>query len=387
MTAGTASDWTIMVYVSADHIAANFAVESLKQLRRAAGAGVVVVAQFDAAGRRDISQLLFTGGTDIGSTLEANRVGTLSRSLDMTAPETLTQFVDWAADQQTANHYCLFLWGHGCQLFLDEGRTRDEDDSAAKSTRTYLSPANLRKALEETQMAREGRKLDIIGFDACSMSLVEVASELQSCADFMIASQEGVPYTSFPYEQFLQCLKNHPDDVDSVCALISQLYKQAYDDYLAPPGMGEITLSSLRLNRIDTIAEPLSRLTGLLLSSVSDKDLRTAIIEARRAARDFPPGLFVDLFDFCHQLGSSDMTDCELRSACKDICDAIGVRGESACIIDNQAGEKSRCHGLSIYFPYLKDEAEYEELHRANVESPTESVEVARALKSRSNKR
>jgi hypothetical protein len=373
MTAGTASDWTIMVYVSADHIAANFAVESLKQLRRAAGAGVVVVAQFDAAGRRDISQLLFTGGTDIGSTLEANKVGTLSRSVDMTAPETLTQFVDWAAEQQTANHYCLFLWGHGCQLFLDE--------SAAKSTRTYLSPANLRKALEETQLAREGRKLDIIGFDACSMSLVEVASELQSCADFMIASQEGVPYTSFPYEQFLQCLKNHQDDVDSVCALISQLYKQAYDDYLAPPGTGEITLSSLRLSRIDTIAEPLSRLTGLLLSSVSDKDLRTAIINARRAARDFPPGLFVDLFDFCHQLGSSDMTDCKLRSACKDICDAIEVRGESACIIDNQASEKSRCHGLSIYFPYLKDAAEYEELQRAHVESPTENVEVAPALK------
>jgi len=31
------ANWTIMVYISADGVLANFAVESLKQLKRAAG--------------------------------------------------------------------------------------------------------------------------------------------------------------------------------------------------------------------------------------------------------------------------------------------------------------------------------------------------------------
>ena len=44
MTNGYAK-WKIMVYISADGLLANFAVESLKQLKRAGGNGVVVVAE------------------------------------------------------------------------------------------------------------------------------------------------------------------------------------------------------------------------------------------------------------------------------------------------------------------------------------------------------
>jgi hypothetical protein len=35
------TDWTIMVYISADNVLANFAIESLKQLKRSAGNGIV----------------------------------------------------------------------------------------------------------------------------------------------------------------------------------------------------------------------------------------------------------------------------------------------------------------------------------------------------------
>ena len=40
-------EWTIMVYISADHILANFAIDTLKQLRDSAGGDVVVIAKFD----------------------------------------------------------------------------------------------------------------------------------------------------------------------------------------------------------------------------------------------------------------------------------------------------------------------------------------------------
>ena len=45
---GTNPTWAIMVYIAADGTLANFAIESLKQLRKAATNKVVVAAQFDA---------------------------------------------------------------------------------------------------------------------------------------------------------------------------------------------------------------------------------------------------------------------------------------------------------------------------------------------------
>jgi len=49
------ADWVIMVYIAADDILANFAIESLKQLKSAAGkdkagSDILVVAQVDLDG-------------------------------------------------------------------------------------------------------------------------------------------------------------------------------------------------------------------------------------------------------------------------------------------------------------------------------------------------
>ena len=57
------ANWMIMVYIAADDELANFAVGSLKQLKSLASqdADVVVAAQFDANGRRNIPRLIFKG--------------------------------------------------------------------------------------------------------------------------------------------------------------------------------------------------------------------------------------------------------------------------------------------------------------------------------------
>src|SRR5438045_3182586 len=128
--------WTIMVYISADDVLANFAVESLKQLRDAAGDGIVVVAAFEAEFApnqpQDARIYFFDGdGPKQGSSpIESSRVTgkelkkltTLRYPIDMTHPETLTEFIDYASEKSKTDHYCLILWGHGTELLLDEDR-------------------------------------------------------------------------------------------------------------------------------------------------------------------------------------------------------------------------------------------------------------------------
>src|SRR5262249_55263710 len=128
-------------------------------------------------------------------------------------PENLTQFVKWAYENHKAKRYCLFLWGHGYELLLNSDTMDNKANSTSNggpggptrdhlATRNYLSPKSLKKALRDAEVP-----LDIIGVDACSLNLLELASELRGYSKFMIASQGDVPDGSFPYEQLLQKLK------------------------------------------------------------------------------------------------------------------------------------------------------------------------------------
>lgn len=355
------NDWTIMVYISADEVLANFAIESLKQLQRAAGDGIAVAAQFDTNTGLPVRRFAFDGKGKTDSLLAANIVDSLESPVDMTDSKTLTGFIDWASDAYEGRHYCLILWGHGFELLLDK-------DPGKVSDRAYLTPATLREALEKTQLLQrpkgQAKKLDLIALDACSMSSVEVASELHGCVDFMIASQEDVPDGSFPYEHVLQQLKLRidRDNVPGLSAAIPELYRVAYQDYLVSPGTGmkEVTLATLDLKHLGEdgpVLRSIRHLADALLAAAQQDGLRAAILNARASSRDFASGLFVDLADFCARLVDQGTGNSELTTASQEVLDTI-KHGNSVLARAAGLGIESRCHGLSIYFPYLKEKEE-----------------------------
>jgi hypothetical protein len=404
-----AENWTIMVYISADDVLANFAIESLQQLRNAAiksrkmgGDRIAVVAAFDA-NQHEPACIYFFNGEDPNSdpTSRMSEIGITEMKkltqfrcnpVDMTLPETLTEFINYASANSKTERYCLILWGHGTELLLDDERrlaalatitpaagpvaaTKPKIVEALAmngSVRRYLTPRNLKKALEDTNLAKADKHLDIIGIDACSMSMIEVASELNGLVDFMVASQGDVPDQSFPYENILETLAaENTGDVRKLCEMIPKLYQQSFQNYIATPanGMREITLSSLDLRKIGKITSPLKKLSAALLGSISDKYIRDAILAARKKSQGFVFGIFVDLFDYCTQLKEElvarSITNDAITSACREIRDAIKLGGSSCLIANETSGKKEdQCHGLSIYFPYRVDDPtdEVEEL-------------------------
>jgi len=363
------NDWTIMVYISADDVLANFAVESLKQLKRAAGKGIVAVAQFDANRQRNARQFAFDGSGRESSSIETDKVGSIPGPVNMTAAKTLTKFVNFATKKYPAKHYGLMLWGHGPELLFDDEVPR----KTAASSRRYFTANSLRLALEKTKLVQNqsrkfGPRLDIIGIDACSMSLVEVASELEGCASYLIASQDEVPDASFPYDQLINRSRPLAGNAAGISRIVPKVYKEAFQNYIATLANGQrgITLSSLNLKKIGTIKAPLRQLASALLKSSTDQVLRKQILHARSRSHDFEFGLFVDLFDFCKQLHSARHGNRELKVACENVRDAI-EGPKSKCVIANQKNGKNsdRCHGLSIYFPYRNS-------------NPTEDAEIFR---------
>jgi len=382
--------WTIMVYISADSVLDNFAIESLKQLRSAAGGGVTVEVLFDPNekkggvayrlrfdGNQDMNASLFAGAKNRKTSLSKNEPGEIP-PVDSADPETLKDFIDSVTGAYDANrHYGLVLWGHGTELLLDAEQP-NKNRVGGRLHRTYLTPARLRVALARTKLlalkdgempgwktaGESSKKLDFIALDACSMGMVEVAAELRDYVDIMVASQDDVPDESFPYEKILAQLKKTTRATEA-CRKIPPDYKDAFQDYFPAPGpaVTNITLASLNLQNIESVTVPLGKLAvalqGLAFDGEASKEARKAIIDARSVSRSFVLGLFVDIYDFCQNLEKKEHLGQELNSICKEICNALTVGSqENGLVLNNQTNEQGevRCHGLSIYLPYLTTE-------------------------------
>lgn len=384
------ANWMIMMYIAADDMLANFAVESLKQLKRAVSANnaistngsVVVVAQFDADGRRNIPRFVFESSSDADGSLKKNGRDTIPRDSDMADPTVLRAFIDWAYSQHPAKHYSLVLWGHGPELLFDDYPVLGSKQNSKK----FMSPSDLGKALADTRLIAD-KKFDVIGIDACNMSMIELMYEICDYTKFLIASQDEVPDFSFPYDKLVHAFgqTKTPDKIIDMCKKIPGLYSTAYADYILTQEtrMASLTLTSVSLDNVKNITTPLNGLAAQLLSAIDDPQKRQAIIAARANSKGFVAGLYTDLCDFCDQLRSqlcsADLCDYALIQACKTVCEAICRRDANAtvpgtnehtrihaeartpitqppaCIVANQATQDRHCHGVSIYFPYLTD--------------------------------
>ena len=378
------ADWVLMVYMGATSVLDSFAVESLKQMKRAAGDGIIVAAQFDASGHDEIRRLVFDGTGDKGASIENDVKDSFFPDNDKKPAKFLEEFILWAYDRpecKAAAHYCLILWTDGSLAPAGLPTSKESQEVIDNSRRqNFLLPVELRKALEQVRNPEgspeqhpKRRKFEIIGMDACNMSMIEDVYELRECADFLIASEEEIPDASWPYEQLLPLFREHKDKTLEICRSVAREYGRAYQDYISneSTGLKKVTLSCLQLAHISKVIEPLKELAQALLAAVKrDKNTRHAVFSARKKAKSFVAGLFADAFGFCHQLPheltAGNIVNKELESACIKVCNAISTpyaEGPSVgknrtfgpqpqIVVGNETSQPDLCHGLLIYFPY-----------------------------------
>ena len=346
--------WTIMVYMGADEGLANFAVESLKQLKDSSSPEVVVMAQLGVG-------YLKEEPIPLPRRYKFNREGSSARSINdkmfranqqpkagtfMTQKESLREFIKWAYSDSPAENYALVLWGHGPELCYQTPNGGRE--------RLYFTPQELRSAIQD---AGVNKKLSLIGMDACSMSTFEFAFELRDLAEFMIASQDEVSDFSFPYGTMLEKFKSgkfkDPRDLSKACV---QDFINEYQDcfYSLQTGMRPPSLAALRLGEegIAKIEKPLAELVNALKSSATQK-MDEAIKKARECSQGFVGGLFVDLFDFCQALAEKQP---DMKDQCKRVCNVICENVVTDCMVAQGATNRDSYHGISVYFPYLKSD-------------------------------
>ncbi|MCK4762518.1 MAG: hypothetical protein KAW12_10010 [Candidatus Aminicenantes bacterium] len=225
--AGGAS-WTFMVYLDGDNNLEEAGIDDFLEMSAAGStADVNIVAQFDRIAGYDSSYGNWTGTKRFyitpGLTPDAaNAVQDLGE-VNMADPAVLSGFVNWAKANYPATNYALILWNHG-----DGWRRSGEKPVRAicwddTSGGDCLYTAEIRSALDAVA------GVQLIGFDACLMGMVEVAYEIKDYGQVMVASEEVEPWNGWPYDTVLGDLTAHPAwTAEQLGFAIVERYNESY---------------------------------------------------------------------------------------------------------------------------------------------------------------
>ncbi|HEX7555618.1 MAG TPA: clostripain-related cysteine peptidase, partial [Leptolinea sp.] len=213
--------WTVMLYQDADdQILEEDVFTDLNEAERIGSSEKVnIVAEIDRykggfKGKQNFStakRFYLTQDDDL-EVVNSKELADLGE-VNMADGKTLVDFATWAAKSYPADHYVLILSDHGTGW---PGGWTDADVSSKPQNvqiegwddMLYLNEID--DALAKIKQQTGIEKFDIIGYDACLMSSIEVLSMTAPYADYAVVSQETEPSMGWAYSAILKKLVSNP---------------------------------------------------------------------------------------------------------------------------------------------------------------------------------
>ncbi|HOB98736.1 MAG TPA: clostripain-related cysteine peptidase [Verrucomicrobiota bacterium] len=354
--------WTFMVYLDADN---NLESAGLKDFLEMASvgstAGVTVLVQMDriAGGASGYNNwtgtrrfLISSGSTPASPPLQD------MGELNMGNPNVLRDFVEWGITNYPADHYALAIWNHGDGWRMNREkaaqiagmRRSGADERVVKAVATddtdmdVLYMREVQTALTDARQRLEGRnathvKIDLIGFDACLMGMVEVAYALRDVTNYLVASEETEPGDGWPYDTILTDLTGNPNmSPADLARRIVIRYGNA--------GYSGVTQAAYEMDKIDELAFAIDAFADKATSEWS------VLKSARGAARQYHPWgspscWGTDIYGFADKV-SATASSADLRNAANALKAAV-----TALVIEeyHTSPDMDGSHGVAIYFP------------------------------------
>ncbi len=223
---------------------------------------------------------------------------------------------------------------------LSRASWQDEDDEVGDDGEDQ--DEEMKSVLADTKTLL-GRKLDILGMDACLMSMAEVGYQMRENVEYTVGSEETEPLGGWPYDTILDALTKNP----AMTPL--ELSKLIVDKYVASYGPGDgVTQSACDLSVADKLATAVSALASALRTSLSDRAARQRILSIRYQAQSYEVADNIDLVDFCSLMADSG-TSSAITTACQDVIQA--ARSGYVVAQSSKGADMKNSNGVAIYFP------------------------------------
>ncbi len=304
----------------------------------------------------------------------------------------LVEFCTKTIQKYPAEHYALIFWNHGTgaldpntrfyfsasQLFSLSG-TQEMGKSALHApsmcnlkqtlqqtkgicfddkTGNFLTEQKLCSALKTiTQQALHEKKLSLVGFDACLMSMIEVASALKDYVEIMVGSQEVELGTGWNYARALAPFLFGTISPKTFGVHIVQAYAKTY------ASIADYTQSAIDLSAVSDIESNISKIAQHIIQ-IKKKHKEINIKKALKISRSkhfcthFDEPSFVDLHhlyeniitninESSHEIDKSNTLVANLKNLLHEGCTLI-----KKAVLANKTGPKHiKAQGLSVYFP------------------------------------
>ena len=347
--------WTIMVYVDGDNNLEGAGIDDINEMELAGSTNeVAIIVLFDRCPGYDTSNGDWTGARiykilkDTDMSLIRSELLLDLGEVNMGDPETVLFFVNYTVKHFPAEHYTLIFWDHG-----NAWRSKQEGMSIKgvcwdwTNNNDYLTQQELRYIFEKLQST--GIHIDIVGFDACLMQMIEVAYDFIGYADIVVASEEYEPLDGWAYDGFLIPLVTNPDMTPQ--ELASTIVK-AYGDFYTNVGLTWTTLSALDLGKLSNVVNALNKMARALTYEVYFYPKNATTIQSLRdKSEKFCEGEFIDLWHFAELINSTPGFVYDPRPFASELILTL-----NETVISSYAGSNHpNAHGLAIYFPPTVD--------------------------------
>ncbi|MCD6383928.1 MAG: hypothetical protein J7L88_05650, partial [Thermoplasmata archaeon] len=355
---GHIAEWTIMVYLDADNNLESAGIEDFNEMEEVGSTEEVnIVVEMDRHDKYDTSNGDWKG-TRIYYVVKDNDKNKISSEMlvdlnetNMGDPQVLVDFVRFSVERYPAKKYMLVLWDHGGAF---RGVCYDENNMEGKTD--ALNMSDLRTAMEKITGIL-GRRIDILGFDACLMAEVAVLYQIKEFEEVVLASGFSEPGDGWPYKEILERLVQRPEmSREDLSKIVVEQYIKSYTDRQDDPQDSmAVTMTAFNMRRFPMAAEAISRLAMELSTQVSIRSVQIWTARSRTTGYDLvhvgPFDLtnypLYDIVDFCDKLQQYIPFDNRIKDMTNEVKTAIG----GAVILAKADPYHPGAHGLTIYFP------------------------------------
>jgi hypothetical protein len=376
-------EWTVMVYMSARNNLEQEAIENFLQIASIDSTRQVNVVVELGRPRRHHTDAYGPWAGIRRFLVRRSSTPSVSESLMELPPDriaagmgsarNLADFIDWSKARYPARRYMLIIWNHGQGWRLQLADQRSAPGAGVKvpvddprPSQVPIPPGGFRSVSfdqesgdflfnSEIQDVISSRRVDVIGFDACLMAMIETAYAMREGANYLVASQELEPAAGWPYDVWLKELVAKPSmSPPELAAVIVRAYETRYGDIY------KTTLSAIDLRQVARLASELTTFSETVSLNIAthaallNKVRRTirAYGEAYRLKTSIDLALFLDRFA---AQGSDSVRDSAMR-----------VRAAiNQVILVNYSSKRMRgdygSSGLAIYFPATRRDFEADE--------------------------
>ncbi len=299
-------------------------------------------------------------------------------------PERIVDFVLWGISNYPSKHLAIIFDNHGIGIIDPKPKTPPVKGVLFNlKDKTYLNIQQLGEAMQQIKEIL-GRKVDLVGFDACLMAAIEVQYQIRDEATFFVASEDVEPGAGWPLSVIFKKLMSRPLTPFELANFIVYAYAayhqknhvllpyhKRYGKFYSQKASRKFTLSAVNLEDIIHLKVNHDKIIKRLQKCPKNyrNVIKKAVENARKECYFFqnpfhkpkpikPPyvdvSLYVDLSSFYSELrkGLQGLSLSKTKDLKKALTD--GIKLIEGIVFANVTGDlATQAKGISIYYPLL----------------------------------